>query len=123
MCPDPFNEIIDAIAITISLFFTAIFIISILNGNPAINIYVTLVGFIILCEFCYFFASRHYVFCGIPHNYPSRYEQYKIDLQKTEKDLDEEWQAQIEIGCIFEELKEEGYIDPERKLEDFGKWR
>ena len=104
MCPDPLNILLDIMAVTITM---VLFTIS----------WIASAGFIVFCILCYFFASRHYVMCGIPGRGESRYSEWKHrnDPNRQNEDNDR-------VHQIFNELKEKGLIRENTRLKSmYGK--
>jgi hypothetical protein len=69
-----------------------------------------------LCVLYYFFAPDHRVGCGIFRWAPSRYEQWKH--VPTPEEIEQVRQNQERWLSAFNELKEKGCIDKDRKLDE-----
>jgi hypothetical protein len=116
MCPDPFNDIIMVIKFAILTAIGFPLIRSVVDGTPSPWLYITLVAYILILEYYYYFGEFHYVMCGIPGFYPSRYEQWKIEQSKTDEEKQkDEANRQRALG-IFNDLKDKGLIDKDREL-------
>jgi len=116
MCPNPFNDLWRILKIVAFVLIGVPLIRSIIDGTPSYWLYIILILYILILEYNYYFGYFYVITCGVPHIIPSRYEQWKIEQNKTpeEKECDEKNRQRV-IN-IFNDLKEKGCIDKDHEL-------